>query len=111
MSPLIKFLEARFLNKIMRYLDTQLNKAQTGFVPGRGCHVNITRLLEKVKNIKKEKNKNQGVLFIDFSNAFNTVNRELLYRILKEKSILTTWETEWLQGLHERLELRMENHH
>ena len=88
----------------MGYLDTQLNKAQTGFVRGRGCHVNITRLLEKVKNAKKrEKQKSRSVIHRLFK-CFQYSQQRTTIPILKEKSILTTWGTEWLQGLHERLD-------
>ena len=70
-SQLIKFMELRFADKLRKYMIDQLNRPQTGFVPGMGTEVNIVRLL----NVLKEKMKQKPIvlLFIDFSNAYNSI--------------------------------------
>ncbi|CAD8169718.1 unnamed protein product [Paramecium octaurelia] len=41
--------------------------------------------------------------FINFSNAFHTVNRRLNFKILEQKSILDKQEVDFLQALHKNL--------
>lgn len=43
------------------------------------------------------------ILFIDFSNAYNTIKRTILYQILEESQILTYEETQFLIALHSRI--------
>lgn len=43
------------------------------------------------------------MLFIDFSSAYNTVNRNILYKIIKNKKILENSELEFLKMMHQKL--------
>lgn len=68
-----------------------MDKGQTGFVPKLGCHVNIIELLRKIEKVKKRRGrlyrginrqpkfKKSSMIFIDYSSAYNTVDRELIY--------------------------------
>ena len=103
-SPLIKFMELRIAHKLKEYMKTRLVRTQTGFVPGMGTEVNITRLLQCLKLRKKRK---PIVLFIDFSNAYNTIYHDRLFHILKEKNILDEDEIDFLKGLYSRIKLKM----
>ncbi len=38
---------------------------------------------------------------IDYKSGYNTINRERLYRILKDKNILTNDEVDFLQAMHD----------
>ena len=49
------------------------------------------------------------VVFIDFKSAYNTVNREILYNILKEKCILGEDEITFLRKLHDSLFFEVDN--
>ncbi len=64
-----------------------------------GTHVNILLLVEKLRNSKKRQG--ECCIFIDYKSAYNTINRNLLYRILKEKKILTNDEVEFMKSIHD----------
>ena len=40
---------------------------------------------------------------MDFSNAYNTVDRGRIYQIIRAKGILTSDETEFLKAMHDRV--------
>lgn len=108
-SPLIKLLEARFLPKLQKYMNEGLVKSQTGFVPGTGIQVNLQRTLQRITmrtNGPKHKKFTYG-LFIDFSNAFNSVPHTLLFRKLRAKGILEEEEIEFLEQLYSRYVIRI----
>jgi hypothetical protein len=73
-------------------------KNQTGFVPGIGTQVNITQILSIFGNARVKDH--QCALFIDLKSAYNTVDRQKLYAILRQKSILENSELEFLKALH-----------
>jgi hypothetical protein len=62
-----------FLPKLVKYIKTDLDKNQTGFVPGCGTHLNIKLLIDKIKSYKKSDKKT--IIYIDLKSAYNTVNR------------------------------------
>ena len=101
LSPIYKWLELRFLDKLRGYLANQLDTHQTGFVPGCGTHLNIQLLLEKLRESKKKDG--MCCLFIDFKSAYNTINRQKLYELLIRKGILELNEVLFLQTLHSLL--------
>ena len=72
--------------KLKKYLKERLDPNQTGFVPGCSTGINIQLLIEKFKESKKK----DGLccIFIDFKSAYNTILRENLYKIIKNKKIL-----------------------
>ena len=79
-SPVIKWLEGRFLTRIKEYLSKGLDKNQTGFVSECGTSLNCKLLIEKIRETKKS----QGMctIFIDYKSAYNTVNRSKLWTII-----------------------------
>lgn len=86
LSPLYKFLERRFQWKLQRYMKDSLDPHQTGFVSGMGTSVNLLLLTERLRNARKRDG--ECCLFVDYKSAYNTVNRQRLYSIMKRKSIL-----------------------
>ena len=42
-------------------------------------------------------------MYIDFSSAYNTVNRDVVYRLLKAKGIFEGNEVELLRKLHDKV--------
>ena len=109
LSPIFKWLERRFLPKLQNYLSTRLDPNQTGFVPGMGTSVNILLLINRLRSIRKRQG--ECCIFIDYKSAYNTVNRQRLYRILKEKNVLNHNEVDFLQGLHDALHFRQGDRH
>jgi Reverse transcriptase (RNA-dependent DNA polymerase) len=98
LSPLFKWLESRFLQKLNTYLLENMEKSQTGFVPGFGTLFNVRKMISAIRKTKSHHKK--AAVFIDYSSAFNCVNRGLLYEILKKKQILTDLEIEYINCLH-----------
>jgi hypothetical protein len=107
-SPLVKLLEARFLPKFQKYLNKKLDRAQTGFIQKMGIQVNLVRALERITLRTKQKKAVYG-LFIDFSNAYNSIPHELLFKKLREKNVLKEEEVTFIEQLYARYKIRIGN--
>ena len=107
-SPLIKLLEARFLTKLQTYLTQKLDRSQTGFVKGMGTQVNLWRAIKRI-NIRTADNKPVFGLFIDFSNAYNSVPHTLLFKKLQTKNIFEENELQFLKCLYARYRIKIGN--
>lgn len=84
-SPVIKCLEAFVQPDLQRYGETRMNRNQVGFVSKRSTADNIIRL-----NLETKQHKKDGFLvFIDFSSAYDSLNREKLYKLLRDRQILS----------------------
>ena len=64
-----------------------------------GTGVNLRLLIDFFLNTKR----NDGLcaIFIDFKSAYNTVPRERIFKLLKDKNILEHDEVDFLKFLHE----------
>ena len=72
-------------------MDYELPDVQIGFRKGRGIRdqiANICWLIEKVREFQK----NIYLCFIDYTKAFDCVDHNKLWKILKE---IVTWRTCW----------------
>ena len=105
-SPLVKLLEARFLPKLQDYLNQKLDRSQTGFIQKMGIQVNLVRALERIK-LRTDKGRCVYGLFIDFSNAYNSIPHCLLFKKLREKKVLEEDEINYLEQLYSRYRLRI----
>jgi hypothetical protein len=63
-----------------------------------GTQVNILLLVERLRITKKKQG--ECCLMIDYKSANNTIKPERLYRILKDKNILTNDKMDFLQAMH-----------
>lgn len=59
---------------------------QAGFTEGKSTAQNITKLLEIVTNQRYHTKGNKGFFFVDFKKAFDSCNRQLLFKLLWEKA-------------------------
>ena len=91
-------------------MNCELPYVQDGFRKGRGTRdqiANILWIIEKAKEFQK----NIYFCFVDFAKAFNCVDHNKLWKILKEMGIpdhlLIYWET-YMQVRKQLLELDME---
>ena len=100
-SPLVKLLEARFLPKLQKYLNKKLDRSQTGFIQKMGIQVNLVRALERI-TLRTKQNKVVYGLFIDFSNAYNSIPHELLFKKLRDKKVLEEDEITFIEQLYAR---------
>ena len=79
---MLKILQAR----LQQYVNRELPDVQTGFRKGRGTRdqiVNIRWIMEKGRELQK----NINFCFIDYAKAFDCVDHNKLWKILKEMGI------------------------
>ena len=77
---MFKILQAR----LQQYLSQELPDVQAGFRKGRGTRdqiSNICWLVEKIREFQK------NICFIDYTKAFDCVDHNKLWKILKEMGI------------------------
>ena len=104
---MLKFLQARF----QQYMNHELPDVQVGFRKGRGTRdqiVNIRWIIEKAKEFQK----NIYFCFINYAKAFDCVDHNKLWKILKERGIpyyLTCLLRNCMQVRKQQLELDMEH--
>ena len=79
---MLKILQAR----LQQYVNRELHDVQAGFRKGRGTRdqiANICWIMEKPREFQK----NIYFCFIDYAKAFNCVDHNKLWKILKEMGI------------------------
>ena len=103
---MLKILQAR----LQQYVNRELPDILAGFRKGRGTRdqiANIHWIMEKAREFQK----NICFCFIDYAKAFDCVDHNKLWKILKEMGIPTTWPASWeacMQARKQQLELDME---
>ena len=103
---MLKILQAR----LQKYVNRELSDVQTGFRKGRGTRdqiANICWITQKAREFQK----NIYFCFIDYAKAFDRVDHNKLWKILKEMAIPDTWPASWetcKQVRKQQLELDME---
>ena len=99
---MLKILQAR----LQQYVNHELPDVQDGFRKGKGTRdqiANICWIIEKARELQK----NIYFCFLDYAKAFDCVDHNKLWKILKE----TNWPASWEICMHVRkqqLELDME---
>ena len=105
-SQLHKILQIR----LQQYVNCELTDVQVGFRKGRGTRdqiANIRWVIEKAKQFQK----NIYFYFIDYAKAFDSVDHNKLWKILKDMGIpnhLTCLLRNLYAGQEQQLELDME---
>ena len=87
---MLKILQAR----LQQYVNRELPDVQAGFRKGRGTRdqiVNIRWIMEKAREFQK----NIYFCFIDYAKAFDCVDHNKLWKILKETEYQNTWPASW----------------
>ena len=105
-SAIVKAMESRFLPKLQNYLTFGLDRSQTGFVRNMGTQVNLTRALERI-TMRTKQGKTVYGLFIDFSNAYNSVPHIKLFQKLRNKKILLEEEVRFIEQLYARYSIKL----
>ena len=101
---MLKILQAR----LQQYMNHELPNVQAGFRKGRGTRdqiANICWIIEKAREFQK------NICFIDYAKAFDCVDHNELWKILKEMGIsdhLTCLLRNCMQVRKQQLELDME---
>ena len=79
---MLKILQAR----LQQYINCELPDVQAGFIKSRGTRdqiANILQIIEKAREFQK----NIYFCFIDYAKAFECVDQNKLWKILKEMGI------------------------
>ena len=103
---MLKILQAR----LQQYMNRELPDVQAGFRKGRGTRnqiANICWIIEKAREFQQ----NIYFCFIDYAKAFECVDHNKLWKILKEVGNQTTWPAYWemcMQVRKQQLEQDME---
>ena len=103
---MLKILQAR----LQQYVNCELPDVQAGFWKGRGTRdqiANIHWIMEKAREFQK----NIYFCCIDYAKAFDCVDHNKLWKILKEMGKpdhLTCLLETWMQVTKQQLELDME---
>ena len=103
---MLKILQAR----LQQYMNHELPDVQAGFRKGRGTRdqiANIHWIIKKARGFQK----NVHFCFIDYAKAFDCVDHNKLWKILKEMRITDTWPASWeicMQVRKQQFELDME---
>ena len=56
-------------------------------------------LTDKIKTYKKSDKR--SIIYIDLKSAYNTIKRDILFKIIKQKNILSDIEIEFLEKLND----------
>ena len=102
---MLKILQAR----LQQYVNRELSDVQAGFRKGRGTRdqiANIRWMMEKAREFQKS----IYFCFIDYAKAFDRVDHNQLWKILRWE-YQTTWPASWktcMQVREKQLELDME---
>ena len=103
---ILKILQAR----LQQYVNRELPDVQARFRKGRGTRDQIANIRWIIKKAR-EFQKNIYFFFIDYAKAFDCVDHNKLWKILKEMGIpdhpTISWET-YLQVRKQQLELDMD---
>ena len=101
-----------FQARLQQYRNHELPDVQAGFRKGRASRdqiANIRWIIEKAREFQE----NIYFCFMDYSKAFDCVDHNQLWKILKEWDYQTTWPASWetcMQVRKQQLELDMDQH-
>ena len=104
-SPVVKYLEGIVMEHLRKYAVTSLHRAQYGFCPQIGideCKFDVFR--EAMRRKKEEPATQHCALFVDYSSAYDRVDRNRLYAYLEARSVLPPYVLQLLKFLHHSLE-------
>ena len=100
---MLKILQAR----LQQYMNCEIPDVQTGYRKGRGTRDQIANICWIIKKAK-EFQKNIYFCFIDYAKAFDCMDHNKLWEILKEMEYQTTLPASWetcMQVKKQQLEL------
>ena len=103
---MLKILQAR----LQQYINRELQDVQAGFRKGRGTRVQVANVCWIIKNAR-EFQENIYFCFTDYMKAFDCVDHNKLWEILKRKEYQTTLPDSWetcMQVKKQQLELDVE---
>ncbi len=103
-SYIYKILEAYCLQDLLKY---PLHNNQFGFRKNLSIEQCKSVVFDKIYQNKRENHKEQYLFFIDFKNAYNSINRNKLYKILETWGHLPQHKLEIIKFLHYNNKIRL----
>ena len=100
---MLKILQAR----LQQYVNRELPDIQVRFIKGRDHTANIRWIIKKAREFQK----NIYSCFIDYAKAFDSVDHNILWKILKKMGTSDHWPASgetYMQVRKQQLELDME---
>ena len=86
---MLKILQAR----IQQYMNHELSDIQAGIRKGRGTK---DRMFSNIRWIvKKPREFQKNICFIDYAKTFDCVDHNKLWKILQDREYQTTWTASW----------------
>ena len=101
------------LNRISGFYNKQLRRTQFGFRSGMGCNDGVY-MLKQLQEIASKSQRKLYVCFIDLTAAFDHVNRELLFKSIRQRLVATNQGSvnfEILEKLYNDTSAFMQNDH
>ena len=87
LDVLSKVLSSILISRMSKHLEKHSLKEQAGFMKARGCADATSTLKITLQNLKAA-DQDMYILFIDIVKVFDSVNRKMLWKILKKYGIL-----------------------
>ncbi|CAM5082501.1 unnamed protein product [Eretmochelys imbricata] len=93
-----KIMEQVLKESILKHLEERkvIRNSQHGFTKGKSCLTNLIAFYDEI-TVSVDEEKAVGVLFLDFSKAFDTVSHSILASKLKKYG-LDEWTIRWIES-------------
>ena len=95
-----KIISKTILNRLIPVLDSQLNESQCGFRSNRGCSDQLFNL-RIIMHRAKEYNTPLYLSFIDLCKAYDSINRNALWKVLRHSYNLPSKIINIIKAFHE----------
>ena len=93
-----KLIETHLLLEAQTNMEQHLSPTQLGFVREGECMIHIKEAIKDIQYVRerKDKIKNAGFLFIDFQQAFDSVDHEILQKKIRKSP---GYRKEWAEAV------------
>jgi len=82
--------------KLSKYIENNIDKAQVGAIKGGECFLNIAVLMDVISNLNVLQKITFFIIFLDLKDAYGSLNREILYEMLRSREALDKNEIQLL---------------
>ncbi len=107
-GPIFKLMERSLYDELYSTIVPKLSKNQVGFIGVLGTEVNLIKLRQNTFNLFKEGCKNITIIFVDFSNAYDSVNHALLFKKLEEEYNINNGLLNILKRVYSKARVRID---
>lgn len=94
-------------NRLKKVINKLIHTDQTGYLKGRSVSQNI-RLIQDVIDYFENDNTQDAIIFLDFRKAFDTVNHNVLMRVLEKLNFGQSF-IQWVKTIYNKAESCVSN--